>query len=288
MGIRSYQLSNTYRSSGKALTSYKQSVNSSTQCFVPLYVLEQLPQSRTSDLATRQWNYINVSLKGNHVHVLPHRLWIIASRVHLFHICSSEWSVFLTCLSRGSRAQPKNQLLVLRCLANMFLMDSGQRLMDGQRKWVSSNICISIVHIHLVQWESIKLMLSAGAQSDHRTVCYGQWGCWWYIVCTLYWLGTVSTGTTSHSKLQKPSGGSLYCPSKVNTSYATWICFTHALFYSYCVHYYKSGKEDGVTDCTRLAVKVLQTLSLFLSLKLTVYTWIVNRFSRLHLTHRQN
>ena len=28
------------------------------------------------------------------------------------------------------------------------------------------------------------------------------------------------------------------------------------VFYSYCVHYHKTGQEDGVMDCTRLAVKV--------------------------------
>ena len=38
---------------------------------------------------------------------------------------------------RGSQVQPKNQLLVLRCMANMFSLDNGQRLMDSQRKWVS-------------------------------------------------------------------------------------------------------------------------------------------------------
>jgi phospholipase A-2-activating protein len=94
----------------------------------------------------------------------------------------------LLALAVGSQAQSKNQLLVLRCLANMFSVDNGQRLMDGQRKWVLSQM---------------EPLLSVGSKT-HQVA-----------------LSTV--------------------------------------LLNYCIYYHKMGQEDGMTDCTRLAVKVLKT-----------------------------
>ena len=50
-------------------------------------------------------------------------------------IAVSVYSALFLALS-GSQAQPKNQLLVLRCLANIFSLENGQQLMDYERKWV--------------------------------------------------------------------------------------------------------------------------------------------------------
>jgi phospholipase A-2-activating protein len=88
----------------------------------------------------------------------------------------------------GSQSQPKNQLLVLRCLANIFSLESGQRLMNYERKWVLSQL---------------ELLLTLSSK-NHQVA-----------------LSTV--------------------------------------LLNYCVMYHKTGQQDGVADCSKLATQVLKT-----------------------------
>ena len=77
------------------------------------------------------------------VYIIPH--WLLSCSLVPSCATLNGEPFFLHEICRGSQAQSKNQLLVLRCLANMFSVDNGQRLMDGQRKWVRHTICTSAV-----------------------------------------------------------------------------------------------------------------------------------------------
>lgn len=146
-------------------------------------------------------------------------------------------------LCRGSQSQAKNQLLVLRSLANIFAKETGIQLMDYERKWVRfcshfSDQCYSFL------WQLLNIL------------------CWYALHLCLPHIGSVSSWLhVLHQQQRQPDcsghptvevSKKKMCSYKPTHGYSS----INLSAYSYCHHYSKSKVLEGFPDCIQYAVKV--------------------------------
>ena len=138
---------------------------------------------------------------------------------------------------RGSQAQTKNQLLVLRSLVNIFAKETGIQLMDYERSWVTIFFTITIVIVMFTSWLFL-LFMQLLSQVDCLFSTSNRAN--QIALATLIYKWVAACGKNGPCMFLWSSSSAI-----INLS-----------AYSYCHHYSKSKAQEGIPDCIQYAAKV--------------------------------